>query len=638
MSEPVRPAHVDFSDASAPRSPDFGDVYHPRGGAFAQARHVFLAGNGLPQRWSRRAHFTILETGFGLGNNFLATWAAWRDDPQRCAHLWFLSLDKHPLTHADLQRAHAHSAEPTLAHDLIAAWPPLTPDLHRLDFARGRVHLLLAFGDVADWLPRSVAQVDAFFLDGFAPAKNPEMWQPRVLQRLGRLAASDATVATWSAARAVRDALAAAEFEVARRAGFERKRDMLRGRHHPRHRAPLAAGHRFGGGGEVAIVGAGLAGAATAHALAGLGVPCRVFDAAPAPALGGSGMPAGLLHGVVHGADTPHTRWFRAGALRAHASIAPLIAQGRVPGRLDGLLRCEHALDHAAMNALAQRQGLPPQYAQPMSATEAGTHAGCAIARPAWYYPGGGWLEPASLVRAWLDDPSIELTLRAHVRRLVADGQGRWRLLDTQGRVLAHCDQVVLAHAADIAPLLDGCDPWPLMRSRGQVTLLSAAAWRPAVPIAGDGYAIALPDGRLLCGATNDLDDEEPAVREADHRRNLAALQRLSGLPCPAPPALEGRVGWRLHTRDRLPLVGGVPLPAHERTQATRQEQPRFIARHSGLYTLSALGSRGLTQAALAGEVVAAMIAATPLPIGSPLLDAVDAARFAARTQRGETQ
>ncbi|HSW22517.1 MAG TPA: tRNA (5-methylaminomethyl-2-thiouridine)(34)-methyltransferase MnmD, partial [Burkholderiaceae bacterium] len=206
MNEPLRPARVDFSDASAPRATDYDDVYHPRGGAFAQARHVFLAGNGLPQRWAGRAHFVILETGFGLGHNFLATWAGWRDDRERCGHLWFLSVDKHPLQAGDMRRAHAHSAEPALARELIDAWPPLTPDLHRRDFAAGRVHLLLAFGDLATWLPQWVAQVDAFYLDGFAPAKNPAMWEPRVLQRLDRLAAVGATAATWSSARVVREA------------------------------------------------------------------------------------------------------------------------------------------------------------------------------------------------------------------------------------------------------------------------------------------------------------------------------------------------------------------------------------------------------------------------------------------------
>lgn len=637
MIEPLRPARVDFSDASAPRAPDYDDVYHPRGGAFAQARHVFLAGNRLPQRWAQRQHFVILETGFGLGHNFLATWAAWRDDPQRCEHLWFLSVDKHPLLAADMRRAHAHSAEPNLARHLIGAWPPLTPDLHRRDFAHDRVHLLLAFGDLATWLPQWLAEVDAFYLDGFAPAKNPAMWEPRLLQRLARLAAVGATAATWSTARVVRDALAAAGFVVQRRAGFDAKRDMLYACHAPVHRAPRPPGRRFGGAtAEVSIVGAGLAGAATARALADLGVRSKVFEAMPAAALGGSGQPAGLLHGVVHAGDSPHTRWFRAAALRAHASIAPLITQQRVQGRLDGLLRVEQALDHASMLGLLRAQALPSDYVQALSVDEASERADCALVSPAWLYGGGGWIEPPSLVRTWFDHERIGVSLNTAVARIEPDAHGRWCLLDSNGGTLAVSDQLVLANAGDL-PRLVPDEPWPLLYSRGQVTLLAPAPddWCPTLPIAGDGYAITLPRGRLLCGATSDLDDMTAQLRDADHRRNLDALQRLSGRPWPHDEQLDGRVAWRLHARDRLPLLGGVPLPVGERADSPRQEQPRFIARRPGLHIVAALGSRGLAQAALAGEVVAAMITGTPLPVGSELLDAVDAARFAARSLRG---
>jgi len=638
MTEPLRPARVDFGDAAAPRAPDYDDVYHPRGGAFAQARHVFLAGNALPQRWRGRAHFVILETGFGLGNNFLATWAAWRDDPQRCDHLWFLSVDKHPLAATDLRRAHSRSDEPALARELVDAWPPPTPDLHRLDFADSRVHLLLAFGDVATWLPQWIATVDAFYLDGFAPAKNPAMWEPRVLQRLGRLAAEGATAATWSSARVVRDALAGAGFAVQVTAGFDAKRDMLCACHAPRHRAPQPPGRRFAStASDVAIVGAGLAGAAAARALAALGIRSTVFEAQAATALGGSGQPAGLLHGVVHADDSPHTRWFRAAALRAGSSVAPLIAQQRVGGRLDGLLRIERALDLPSMVALLHAQGLPADYVQALSPAEAGERARCPIGDAAWLYPGGGWVEPGSLVRAWLDHRLTDVRLNATVDRIEADDHGRWRLHAADGGALAACDQVVLANAGDLARLVAD-EPWPLQPSRGQVTLLRASDdWRPALPVAGDGYAIALPDGRLLCGATSDIGDADADLREADHERNLAALRRLSGRAWRLDAShLDGRVSWRLHARDRLPLLGAVPLPWPQRAPAPRQEQPRFVARRSGLHVLAALGSRGLTQAPLAGEVVAAMIAGTPLPVGSALLDAVDAARFAARASRGD--
>ncbi|MBE7418252.1 MAG: FAD-dependent 5-carboxymethylaminomethyl-2-thiouridine(34) oxidoreductase MnmC [Ideonella sp.] len=643
MTAPLQPARIDFADAAAPRAIDYDDIYHARGGAFEQARHVFLAGNGLPQRWAGRQHFAVLETGFGLGQNFLATWAAWRDDPARCAHLWFLSVDKHPPLPADLQRAHAHSAEPALARELVAAWPPLTPDLHRREFADGRVHLLLAFGDVAHWLPQWVAQIDAFYLDGFAPAKNPAMWQPQLLRRLARLAAPGASAATWSTARVVRDALAAAAFEVQVEPGFDRKREMLRARHAPQHSAPPPVGRRWSAArAPVAIVGAGLAGASAARALAALGVASRVFDTHAEVAAGGSGQSAGLLHGVVHAHDSPHTRWFRAGALRAHSVLAPLIAAGAVRGSLAGLLRLERGLDAGAMQRVLDRQGLPADYLQVLTREAACTRAGCEVTAAAWWYAGGGWVSPRSVVRTWLDHPLVEHTLGTTIERLRRDDSGRWLLLDANGRTLAHAEHVVLANADGFARLIaadtDAASDaeWSLLRSRGQITWLQQAPrdWHPSVPVAGDGYAIALGDG-LLCGATSDLGDDDPALRDADHRRNLDALQRLSGRAWPLPtPSPSGRVAWRVHARDRLPLIGGVPSATHERRGWSRQDQPRFIPRVAGLYLLAAFGSRGLTQAALAGEVLAALLTDTPLPIGSALLDAVDAARFAARAVR----
>ncbi|RZA15677.1 MAG: oxidoreductase, partial [Lysobacteraceae bacterium] len=130
-SPAIQPAEVDFSDSEAPASPLFGDVYHSR------------AGNGLPARWQGRERFVLLETGFGLGNNFLATWDAWQQDPARCERLVFVSVEKHPLTRDDLARAHAATPLPELAKQLVERWPPLTTGLHTLSFEGGRVELLL---------------------------------------------------------------------------------------------------------------------------------------------------------------------------------------------------------------------------------------------------------------------------------------------------------------------------------------------------------------------------------------------------------------------------------------------------------------------------------------------------------------
>ena len=259
---PLQPARIDFSDPRAPSAPGFGDRYLAPVKALAQAKQVYLTGNGLPGRWAGRQRFVVLETGFGLGHNFLATWAAWQADAQRCDQLWYLALDKHPPRREDLAQAHAHSPLPEQAAALQAAWPPLTPDMHLLRLDSGRVNLLLAWGDIAGVLPEWLAQVDAFCLDGFAPERNPAMWDPWRLRQLPRLAAPGATVATWNAAEPVRQGLRAAGFVLTEAPDASGRHAKTVGHFAPRFASPPPLGRAVAAAvRQVAVVGAGLAGA-----------------------------------------------------------------------------------------------------------------------------------------------------------------------------------------------------------------------------------------------------------------------------------------------------------------------------------------------------------------------------------------
>jgi tRNA 5-methylaminomethyl-2-thiouridine biosynthesis bifunctional protein len=230
----LQPAQLCLDADGTPVSEVYGDVYHSAAGAHAQARHVFLAGNDLPARWRGRGRFSILETGFGLGLNFMATWLAWQGDPSRCDVLEFISFEKHPFVAEDLAAAHAGWSEfAQLACRLHQVWPMPVAGEHRLEFDGGRVILRLVFGDAVEVLPvfdaRVDATIDAIYLDGFSPARNPELWSPALCADLARLAAPGATLATWSVAGHVRRTLAAAGFVVERRPGFAGKRQMLVG-------------------------------------------------------------------------------------------------------------------------------------------------------------------------------------------------------------------------------------------------------------------------------------------------------------------------------------------------------------------------------------------------------------------------
>lgn len=227
----IQPAAIAFSPEGVPYSATFDDIYHTTDGGLGQIEHVFMAGNGLPQRWRGRDAFVILETGFGLGLNFLATWQAWRADPHRSARLRFISVEKYPFQPDDLARLHASWPQFTeLSEQLVAGWPALTEGRHDILFDGGQVQLTLLLGDALEQLPLIADTVDAIYLDGFAPSKNPDMWSPELFRQLARLAAEDCTLATWSVAGFVRQGLTEAGFTVGKAKGFGGKRQMLQGR------------------------------------------------------------------------------------------------------------------------------------------------------------------------------------------------------------------------------------------------------------------------------------------------------------------------------------------------------------------------------------------------------------------------
>jgi tRNA 5-methylaminomethyl-2-thiouridine biosynthesis bifunctional protein len=369
------------------------------------------------------------------------------------------------------------------------------------------------------------------------------------------------------------------------------------------------------------VIGAGLAGAATARALAAQGVTCTVLDRAAEPAAGASGNPAGLFHGTVGGDDTRYTRWHRA----ASFSAARWWREAGTPGAADGLLRSSERLDLDAMRALIDAQRLPREYVQALSTRQAAERAGIAtLARPAWCFTQGGWADPAALVRATLAAPGIAWRGQADVHRLERHA-GRWLALDAQGCVLAEAPLVVLANADD-ALRLAGLPPSWITRTRGQLSWCDAPALVSRLPITGGAYALTLPDGRLVFGATQHASDDSAALRDADHAENLQRMHALLGAP-PVHPgaALHGRVGWRMHTGDRMPLVGSVPDFAAARP--ARADAPRLAPRRPSLFIHAALAGRGLTTAALGGGLIAAMAAGAPWPIEADLADSIDPAR-----------
>lgn len=602
MSKTIVPACLEYADG-VPYSSRYGDIYHSADGGAGQARHVFLQGCGLPGAWAGRECFSILETGFGTGLNFLMTWAAWRTDPRRSQRLHFVSVEKHPFTAEDLARLHRAWPElASLSQELLASWPMLTPGFHRIALDDGGVQLTLMLGGAAECLPQLQAGIDAFYLDGFAPDRNADLWQASLYRELARLAKPGARVATYTVAASVREGLTAAGFMCEKRPGYGRKRHCLSARFD----AGVAASPPLPQ--HVAVIGAGVAGSATAHALARRGIRVTLLEREGAPAQGASGNPLAVFRPMISDDDNRASRLIRAAFLhdlRAWQALGSAVEWSNC-----GVLHLAKTDKHAdKMKQALASNAPPPEYARWVEVNEAGELANWPVAQPGVFYPQGGWAVPASLCRAWLDHPRIEVHCGCAAVRLEQSGHG-WRVLDDHGMEWVEADAVVLANARDAMQLFPGAH-WAMQAVRGQISRLPSGTL-PEIRrvITREGYVAPGVDGRPVVGASYDYDDD-PQPRTSSDEANLLRLEHIlpgaSGRV--AVEAMTGRASFRAVTPDRLPHLGAVKDAAN-------------------LYIASGYASRGVVWAGLLGETLAGMVCDEPLPLERDLLGAIDPSRF----------
>ncbi len=653
-------AELSWTDG-VPRSERFEDTYFSRAGGVAESRHVFLAGNALPERWRSSTDFTIVETGFGTGLNFLTTWQAWRQNAGR-GKLHYISIEAYPLTLADLLTA--TTAWPDLAEhsaQLVAAYPPPLPGMHRIQF--GGICLDLVYAELDEALAMLLALpelvVDAWYLDGFAPARNPDMWTRDLYRTMATLGATGSSFATFTAAGDVRRGLAEAGFSVEKTPGFGRKRDMLRGHlqspapaepvqmtpwHLPRARYPDPA--RPLSSGEIPqralVLGAGLAGAFTARALAERGVAVEVLDAGGV-AGGASGNPQGALYTRLSHRDSPLTHFALHSFLFASRHYRGMLERGELTAGRDGelcgalQLRPSWGPDDVLFDTVRSLPGL----VQGIDSEQAADLTGLAACGGGLHFPGSGWLDPAAVCRAQLTHDGI--TVREHCGPLsVNRTDAGWQLLDAGNRLQAEALLLVVACGATSAELVDA-DWLQLQAIRGQTSQVASRGALAALKtvICHEGYLPPARGGEHCLGATFDIGDTDAAVRPADHRTNLAQLARaLPGLAAELPEQVDdlpGRVGYRCATPDYLPVAGPVPDAREfcEDYAALRRNARQLISQTGsylpGLYFTAGHGSRGLTSTPLCGELLAAQICGEPWPLPAELARALAPARFIIR-------
>jgi tRNA 5-methylaminomethyl-2-thiouridine biosynthesis bifunctional protein len=597
-----------------------------------------------------RARCVALDTDFQQGQNYIELWKTWRSDPSRCERLHVIAMLPAPLTREQLL-SNAHADEPDdLLQKLAAAWPVLTPGLHRLSFENDHLHLLLCNGSAERYLSELVAQVDVFLLRSSSLAGHGARTESGLAKALMRLAAQGAVLLSQvaltrskdDAQRAWKAALASQGF-IAEPASAD---GSIKATHAPRFqpkRAPARVASPSSATRHAVIIGAGLAGSSAAWALAQQGWTSTVLERHGSAAQDASGNAGGLFHGVIHAQDGIHARFNRAASMQAAMAVRTAIQHHGVAGSVRGLLRLEPSLNPSEMQAVLDACKLPSRYAQAASATTASQLSGVHMTQAAWHYLEGGWVQPGGLVRSYFERAGAACQLRSHCA--VADlrpSERGWQLLNAQGEVIEQAEVVVLANASDAARLLATTSPHTLAsltKVRGQISQLpSHTPGLPStrVPLTGAGYLLPDWQGNTLFGATSNEDDDDPRVRDSDHAANLAQLAVLtqtSPLSYFNHNALQGRTAWRCVAPDRLPVIGGVP---QETDRAI--DQPRLIPRWPGLFVYTALGSRGITWSALGGQVLAAWVTGSPSPIEASLLDAIDPARFAARRARARNK
>jgi len=605
MLNPLIPVHLHW-DGDQPRALEYEDVYFSAEDPRGEVQTVFLESNELPARFRYARRFAIGETGFGTGLNFFLTLDTWRQHAPPGAFLSYLSAEAHPLAPADLQRAlRAQGISESDIAGLLEQYPPPVSGLHRIHFPDDRVVLTLVYGDAAPEFARVRGKVDAWFLDGFTPSRNPALWNVAVFRQMARLSHAGTTLGTFTAAGQVRRDLIEAGFEVNRIPGFRGKRERLVGRFRAAQDPPDAPMDR------IAVVGAGIAGLATAVALRDRGATVTILDPRGV-ASRTSGNPAALLSPHLSAGDSLRNALALAGIRATRA----LLAAVRVDGKA-GILRAE-GIEHRGITRHAARRLARLSAVDPRLTGNLYQVLQADPKKPILRYPDGVGVDLGGFCR------HLARGLDVRHRQVVSVETGdRGALLSYADGGQDLFDAAVIATGAGTA--LHPDQPRPL-HVGGQLTRIRTPLHTVGqMALTGRGYCLPAYEGQHWLGATYRHDSADSGVHDADNIENLRQLRWVDpALETAEEVAVSGAwYGTRAVFRDRLPAVGEVaPAPAVDALGGAPPTGTPRIFIHLGL------GSRGVLYAPLAAQLLADRIFGLPEVLPGPLSYLLSPLRF----------
>jgi tRNA 5-methylaminomethyl-2-thiouridine biosynthesis bifunctional protein len=638
-------AQLDWDDQGQPRSRQFDDIYFASQDGLGETHHVFIEGTDLAARCAALpagGGLVIGETGFGTGTNFLCAWRQFERSAPAEARLHFVSVEKYPLAAADLQRALARWPElAPWSAQLLEQYLAIHPGFQRLVLDGGRVILTLLIGDALHMLPQLDARIDVWFLDGFAPDKNPEMWAAPLFRQLARLSAPGASLATFTSKGTVRRGLIEAGFAMRRLPGHGKKWEFLSGRYqgaagapeNPWYARPDYRAERR----EALVIGAGLAGCATAASLAARGWRVTLLERHDALAREASGNPQGVLYLKLSAHGTALSQLVLAGFGHTRRLLQRL-----QPGDWAACGVLQLAFDAKEAERQARlAEAFPTDLLQALDRAQAEAVAGVELSAGGLFYPDAGWVHPPALCRQLASHPRIRLLTHSEALEL-RRVDGHWQALDGE-RLLAEAPVAILAGAAEVRRF---AAELPLKRIRGQISRLpqTTRSAELACVVCAEGYVAPPRGGEHTLGASFDFHSQDCVPTAAEHAGNLELLREISANLAERldaeqldPAQLEGRAAFRCTSPDYLPVVGPLADPAaFAEAYAVLGKDARQVPEtpcpwREGLYVNSGHGSRGLITAPLCGELLAAWLNGEPLPLPRAVAEACHPNRFLLR-------
>ncbi|MBD2806231.1 bifunctional tRNA (5-methylaminomethyl-2-thiouridine)(34)-methyltransferase MnmD/FAD-dependent 5-carboxymethylaminomethyl-2-thiouridine(34) oxidoreductase MnmC [Xenorhabdus sp. ZM] len=659
-------ATLSWNDQGTPISEQFDDVYFSNQDGLEETLYVFLKGNHFPQRFNThtRSDCVIAETGFGTGLNFLTLWRSFSLFKQQYPEaslkwLHYISFEKYPLKPADLKTAHQRWPElQEFSEQLYRQWPVSLAGCHRLILDNGAVTLDLWFGDVNDLLPKIssnlTGKIDAWFLDGFAPSKNPQMWSEQLFTSMARFCRPEGTFATFTSAGIVRRGLQDAGFTVTKIKGYGRKREMLTGVLSPSTNAFSSFGHMpwfarqsATRPNDIAIIGGGIASALTALALLRRGAKVTLYCQDEHPAQNASGNLQGALYPLLNGKDDPLERFF---------TSAFTFARRQYDQLLDTDISFEHQWCGVSQLAYDEKSGKkidkiletawPEEVACGMNRQQLSYASGVDVNYHGIHYPQGGWLYPAQLTQAAIklaEQNGLQVYFNHKVTQLVQTKNG-WQL-QVQHQETPECknhDLVIIANGHCL-PQFEQTQKIPVTAVRGQVSHIPTTNCLSKLKsvLCYDGYMTPVnPHNQYHCiGASyqrQQLDTQYSATEQQENRaRLLKCFPDVEWTQDIDISENKSRQGIRCVIRDHMPMVGNVPvfseimqkytdLCQQVNADKTIEESPCY----PDLFVIGALGSRGLCSAPLSAELLAGQIFGEALPLDDEILASLHPNRF----------